>query len=152
MKKVVKKSPVKKVVKNTPIKKMANGGKSKSKPKTYEETGHITTVKDKFKNYKKDIVVAKDGTGNLIVHKDGKRSQFTLTKDQVEKQRAIAKKEAGYRKGGTAKMKKMELGGMSEEMMVSGDPGRGKKKKKVKLGTGRVVRKTSFSQCHTRNT
>lgn len=41
----------------------------------------------------------------MKVTRDGKTSRFSLTKEQAIKQRAIAKKEAGYKKGGTHKSK-----------------------------------------------
>lgn len=110
MKKVIKK---KAIVAKKPVKKFEDGGKKKSK--SYQERdytkskindGRVIEVESADGKYSKAIREFADGSGYLMVRKDGKMNQFNLPKGEFEKQKKIAKKEAGYKNGGTVGAKK----------------------------------------------
>ena len=130
-----KAAPKKVEAKKAPVKKYRDGGptgKKKSNPKTYREAesgkSPVYTSVTGPNNYEKKITfegVDKNKPYVMTVTKGGKTNQFQLTEEQAKNQRSIAKKEAGFKKGGTTK--KYEAGGM-----VGDKPGKPKKTETAK--------------------
>jgi len=101
-----------KTVKKTSVKKYQGGGSTKKNPKSYSESdfsdgAQMNTRVQGPKGYKKEIKWEASGAGNsnkkpytMTVTKGGKTNTFVLSEEQARNQRKIAKKEAGYKKGG----------------------------------------------------
>jgi hypothetical protein len=125
-----KAAPRKVEAKKAPVKKYRDGGptgKKKSNPKSYWEgdSGNrpVYTNVEGPNNYNKTIKF-EGGNQNkpytMTVTKGGKTNQFQLTEEQAKNQRSIAKKEAGFKKGGTAKPKAMYGKTVKPTMMKKG--------------------------------
>jgi hypothetical protein len=122
--------PKKVVAKKAAVKKYQKGGEKGKKE--YNE-GDTKDGKQSFTTvskgtYEKNIELVDPSAKKpyrMQVYKDGRLSNFWLTEEQARNQRAVAKKEAGYKKGGTTK--KYEAGGM-----VGDKPGKPKKTEAAK--------------------
>jgi peptide methionine sulfoxide reductase MsrA len=101
-----KAAPKKVVAKKAPVKKYEKGGEKGKKE--YNE-GDTKDGKQSFTTvskgtYEKNIELVDPSAKKpyrMQVYKDGRLSNFWLTEEQARNQRAVAKKEAGYKKGGT---------------------------------------------------